>query len=125
MGLSSSTARGGALQKSRDLTQRQTVVPATVVAPQTKCRAGSAALTSTSSVLLRDIQLLATLNDEYGDIADAAIYLQGNVIRWVGKTSAIPDQLQKADTVLSLPDRVVIPGLVCCHHHMYQVFPMP
>ena len=64
---------------------------------------------------------MATLNDEYGDIHDAAIYVQGNVIRWIGNTADIPEELQKADTVLSLPDRVVIPGLVCCHHHMYQV----
>ena len=65
--------------------------------------------------------MLATLSDEYGDIADAAIYVKGNVIRWVGRTVEIPPEYRIADTVMSMDNRVVIPGLVCCHHHMYQV----
>lgn len=52
--------------------------------------------------------------------ADAAIYVKANVIHWVGKTAELPVHLRHADTVVDLSDRVVIPGLVCCHHHMYQ-----
>ena len=72
-------------------------------------------------MLLKNIQMLATLNDEYGDIADAAIYIKGNVIQWVGKTRDIPAELRIAESTLDLSNRIVIPGLVCCHHHMYQV----
>lgn len=72
------------------------------------------------TMLLKNIQMLATLNDEYGDIADAAIYIKSNVIQWVGKTRNIPEELRKADSIVDLSNRIVIPGLVCCHHHMYQ-----
>lgn len=93
----------------------------TIAHPKDAPRAGCAASVPSTSVLLKNIQTLATLSHEYGDIADAAIYVKGNVISWVGKTADLPQNLRKADIVLSLADRVVIPGLVCCHHHMYQV----
>lgn len=72
----------------------------------------------------QDIGRLATFSEFYGEIDDAAIYVQGNVIQWVGQTSLLPEQYQNADEVISLPDRVVIPGLVNTHHHMY-VSPCP
>lgn len=83
-------------------------------------RAGSARPVPSRSLLVRDIQVLATLDAELGDIRDAAIYVQGNVIRWVGKSSDLPEELTAADEVISLPNRVLIPGLVNTHHHMFQ-----
>ena len=83
-------------------------------------RAGSARPVPSRSLLVRDIQVLATLDAELGDIRDAAIYVQGNVIRWVGKSADLPEELSSADEVISLPDRVLIPGLVNTHHHMFQ-----
>ena len=72
------------------------------------------------TTLLKDIQLLATLDSSLGDISDAAIFVDGNVIKWVGPTQDVPKDFASASEVICLPDRVVIPGLVNTHHHMFQ-----
>lgn len=66
----------------------------------------------------QDIQKLATFCEDLGEIDDAAIFVRNNVIEWVGKTSHLPQEYAVADEVISLPDQVVIPGLVNTHHHM-------
>ena len=81
---------------------------------------GQARAVPSKSLLVKDIQLLATMDAELGDINDAAIYVVGNVIKWVGPTSSLPSKYADADETLSLPDRIVIPGLVNTHHHMFQ-----
>ena len=81
-------------------------------------RGGSPRPVLQGTALWKDIAYLATFSKELGDIKDAAIFVRGNVIEWVGSNSAIPSQFQAADMVASLKDRVVIPGLVCTHHHM-------
>ena len=83
-------------------------------------RAGNARPVPTRSLLVRDIKVLATLDPDLGDIHDGAIYVQGNVIRWVGSSAMLPEELSCADEIVSLPDRVLIPGLVNTHHHMFQ-----
>jgi len=72
------------------------------------------------TLLVKDIQMLLTLNSSGDEVCEGAIYVKGNVISWVGKTSEIPAEFSKADTVVSLPDRVVMPGMVNTHHHMVQ-----
>jgi cytosine/adenosine deaminase-related metal-dependent hydrolase len=69
---------------------------------------------------LQDIGTLATFNKELGELQDAAVYVSGNIIKWVGATKDLPPQYSTADSVISLPDRVMIPGLVNSHHHMFQ-----
>lgn len=64
------------------------------------------------TLLLRDIEVLATMNDLLGDIRDAAVFVDRNVIKWVGETEDIPPEYASADCVLSLKNRVVIPGMV-------------
>ena len=81
--------------------------------------AGSPRSVPSRSLLIRDIQILATLDAGLGDIRDAAIYVEGNVIKWVGASADIPKEM-KADETIGLPDRVLIPGLVNTHHHMFQ-----
>ena len=83
-------------------------------------KGGQARAVPSKSLLVKDIQLLATLDSELGDISDAAIYVDGNVIKWVGQNNNIPQEYSNADETISLPDRVVIPGLVNTHHHMFQ-----
>ena len=62
--------------------------------------------------VLQDIDLLATYNKKREEVEDAAIYVKGNVIEWVGKTSDLPEKYKSASEVISLKDRVVIPGMV-------------
>ena len=81
-------------------------------------RGGNPRPVPTSTTLWKDITYLATFSEELGDIRDAAIFVRGNAIEWVGEASAIPSQYKAADVVVSGRDRVVIPGLVNTHHHM-------
>ena len=69
---------------------------------------------------MQDISVLETLNEGIGQIRDAAVFVKGGVIVWVGTTKNVPKELLSADTVISLEDHVVIPGLVNTHHHMFQ-----
>ena len=80
-------------------------------------RAGTARPVPTGSILLKHIQLLATHSSDLGEISDAAVYIKGNVIRWVGVTAELPADSQTADLVLDMKYRVVMPGMVNTHHH--------
>ena len=60
----------------------------------------------------QDIDTLATFNKNLEEIQDAAIFVKGNVIEWVGKTADLPKQYSSADKTLSMKNRVVIPGMV-------------
>lgn len=71
----------------------------------------------TGSILLTHIKQLATHNTELGEICDAAVFIRGNLIEWVGLTTDLPKQLQQADVVHDLSDHVALPGLVNTHHH--------
>lgn len=73
-------------------------------------RCGSVRAVPETTLLVKDIQLLLTMNSSGDEIADGALYVKGNVIGWVGRTSEIPERFSKADQILSLPDRVVMPG---------------
>lgn len=80
-------------------------------------RAGVARAVPKTTILAKNIQKLLTLSAA-GELDDAAIYVEANVIKWVGKTSELPAELQTADEVLDLNHRVVMPGMVNTHHHM-------
>lgn len=121
MGQSFSTERQTKPRISGSLTKTCPSPQRIRATPLRTSRAGNPAPPPLGTMLLKNIQMLATLNDEYGDIADAAIYIKGNIIQWVGKTRDIPKELRIAESTLDLSNRIVIPGLVCCHHHMYQV----
>jgi imidazolonepropionase-like amidohydrolase len=66
------------------------------------------------TLLARDIRLLVTMNKQGEEICDAAIFVNSNEITWVGATADIPVEYSKADTIVSLPDRVVMPGIRLC-----------
>ena len=68
----------------------------------------------------QDIAVLETLSHDIGRLSNASVFVEGNVVRWVGRTEDIPPAFGSADNVISLPDHVVIPGLVNSHTHMWQ-----
>ncbi|MGD8626400.1 MAG: amidohydrolase family protein, partial [Anaerolineae bacterium] len=68
-------------------------------------------------LLLKNASLLATMDDNRRRIADGGLYAEGNVIRQVGPTAALPPT---ADRVIDAAGMVILPGLVNCHHHFYQ-----
>ena len=71
-----------------------------------------------STLLVRNIHTLVTMNAAREELRGAAIFVRDHVIERVGRASDLP---QTADTVLDLQDRhIVLPGLVNTHHHFYQ-----
>ncbi|MEG3436689.1 8-oxoguanine deaminase [Pannus brasiliensis CCIBt3594] len=71
-----------------------------------------------STLLIKNIHTLATMDTDRREIRDGALFVRDNVIESVGKTSELPET---ADEVLDLQGRfVVLPGLVNTHHHFYQ-----
>lgn len=62
---------------------------------------------------------LATLDSSapYGLVPDGAIWIDGALIRWVGRQEDIPEQASAGES-MNLGGRLVTPGLVDCHTHI-------
>ncbi len=69
------------------------------------------------TLLVRNAQLLVTMDDHHREIADGGLFIQDGFIEQVGPTSELP---QTADEILDLSGHVIFPGLVNTHHHFYQ-----
>jgi cytosine/adenosine deaminase-related metal-dependent hydrolase len=61
--------------------------------------------------------LVATFDDDDRVFADGAVLLQDGTIEAVGTTATLTAQ---ADQVIDARGMVLLPGLVCTHHHFYQ-----
>jgi cytosine/adenosine deaminase-related metal-dependent hydrolase len=70
------------------------------------------------TLLVKDIKLLVTMDDQRREIPSGAIFVRDGVIIAVGTLDDMPSQT--ADEVIRLPNHIVIPGLVNTHHHMFQ-----
>ena len=70
-----------------------------------------------STLLLRHADLLLTMDDERRRTPDGALFVRDNVIEAVGPTDDLPES---ADTVIEARGKIVLPGLVNTHHHLYQ-----
>ena len=69
--------------------------------------------------------VLVTMDSERREIRDGALVADGPVVKWVGATADLPVPYRRlADEgraqVLDMRGKVVTPGLVNTHHHMYQ-----
>jgi cytosine/adenosine deaminase-related metal-dependent hydrolase len=71
-----------------------------------------------TTLLVKNVDHLATFDDERLEISDAALFVRDNVIERVGTTAELA--AFAADAVLDLSGHVVMPGMVNTHHHMYQ-----
>jgi 8-oxoguanine deaminase len=70
-----------------------------------------------TTLLLKNADILATMDDNRREIACGAVFIRDNKIVSVGASTALP---QTADEVIDLKGHVVMPGLVNTHHHMFQ-----
>ncbi|MBE9043020.1 8-oxoguanine deaminase [Pleurocapsales cyanobacterium LEGE 10410] len=71
-----------------------------------------------STLLIKNIHTLVTMDDERREIRHGALLVRDNAIARVGTTEELPDT---ADEILDLEDRhIVLPGLVNTHHHFFQ-----
>ncbi|MDJ0755462.1 MAG: 8-oxoguanine deaminase [Ardenticatenaceae bacterium] len=73
-----------------------------------------------STLLLKNARLLITMNDGRETFPNGALFVRDNGIEWVGDSGAIPAAYQTAERVIDATDKVVLPGLVNTHHHLYQ-----
>jgi len=69
------------------------------------------------TLLIKNAELLVTMDGERREIRRGGVYIEDNLIKQVGPSDQLP---QHADEILDMTGKVVIPGLVNTHHHMYQ-----
>lgn len=77
------------------------------------------------TLIALNADVLVTMDAQRREIRDGALVAEGPAVQWVGPTSELPPQYRRmADEgsaqVLDMRGRVVTPGLVNTHHHMYQ-----
>jgi 8-oxoguanine deaminase len=72
---------------------------------------------NTKTLLLHHADVLVTMDAQRREIPDGAVFIRNGIIEAVGPTAELPDT---ADEVIDLRGRIVLPGLVNTHHHMYQ-----
>jgi len=70
-----------------------------------------------ATLLIKQAQVVATMNDAEQELTDASIRIRDRVIEAVGPSDTLPDT---ADRVIDARGHVVIPGLINTHHHMVQ-----
>jgi cytosine/adenosine deaminase-related metal-dependent hydrolase len=70
-----------------------------------------------STLLLKDADLLVTMDGARRRIAGGGLFVRDQVIVQVGPTAELP---ASADRVIDARGMVVLPGLVNTHHHLYQ-----
>lgn len=71
-----------------------------------------------STMLVRNISHVVTMDEQRRELVDGAMYIVGNRITAVGQLADMPSQT--ADEVVDMRGHVVMPGMVNTHHHMYQ-----
>jgi cytosine/adenosine deaminase-related metal-dependent hydrolase len=70
-----------------------------------------------TSLLLKNADVLVTMDDSRREIAGGGVYVEDNQIIAVGPAETLPSS---ADEVIDMAGHVVLPGLANTHHHMYQ-----
>jgi 8-oxoguanine deaminase len=70
-----------------------------------------------STLLLQHADLLATMDDGQRCILDGGLFVRDNITERVGLTAELPAE---ADHVINARGMIILPGLVNCHHHLYQ-----
>lgn len=71
----------------------------------------------TRTVLIRNADVVVTMDEQRREISGGSIFIRGNVIEQVGLGADLP---QSADEIIDARGHVAIPGLINTHHHMYQ-----
>jgi 8-oxoguanine deaminase len=70
-----------------------------------------------STLLLKNATVVVTMDERRREIADGAVLIRDRVVEAVGPSADLPSQ---ADRVINVEGKLVLPGLVNTHHHLYQ-----
>ncbi|MDI6783529.1 MAG: 8-oxoguanine deaminase, partial [bacterium] len=68
-----------------------------------------------NNILIKNAIEIATCDDQFRRIRNGSIYIEGNVIKDIGVNLDYP-----ADEIIDASGKVILPGLVNTHHHLYQ-----
>ena len=76
------------------------------------------------SILLQHAHRLVTMDPQRREIEDGALIIEGAEISFVGSTDEVRHYLEdhpiRIDRTIDARGTVVMPGLINCHHHLYQ-----
>lgn len=70
-----------------------------------------------STLLVQHAEVLVTMDAERREIPDGGLFARNGFIEQVGPSADLP---ATADEVLDVSGKLVLPGLVNTHHHLYQ-----
>ena len=70
-----------------------------------------------ATLLLKNADLVLTMDPARREIPNGGVFIAGNEIRAVGPSQDLP---RTADETIDLKGHIVMPGLVNTHHHMFQ-----
>lgn len=70
-----------------------------------------------STLLIKNIDTLVTMDDQRRELKGASIFIKDGFIQAIGDAAELP---KSADEVLDLSGHIVFPGFVNTHHHFYQ-----
>jgi 8-oxoguanine deaminase len=70
-----------------------------------------------STLLVRHADLLLTMDSDRRRVTDGGLFVRNNVIEAVGPTADLPTS---ADSVIDARGKIILPGLINTHHHLYQ-----
>lgn len=77
-----------------------------------------------SSLLIFNAEALVTMTDEQPVINNGYVFIQNGMVREIGEaTGKSPQEIVAGDkrcTVIRADGKVVVPGLINIHHHLYQ-----
>ena len=81
----------------------------------------NATLIENDLLLIRNADMLLTMDAARREVRDGALVARGREIVWVGPTADLPADLTAAATHrIDARGRLVMPGFVNTHHHFYQ-----
>ena len=69
------------------------------------------------TLLVKNADLLVTMDPERPRVPGGGLFVRNNVIEQAGPTDSLPAE---ADLIIDASGMLVMPGLVNCHHHLYQ-----
>ena len=70
-----------------------------------------------TTLLLKNAELLLTMDEEPTQIPEGGLFVRDNVIEAIGPTDELP---KEADELIDARGMIVLPGLINTHHHLYQ-----
>ncbi len=68
-------------------------------------------------VLFKDFDLVVTMDEKFGNIKGGYVLVEDNIIKYVG---SVEPEVESVDRVIDGRGKVLLPGFVNTHHHLYQ-----